>query len=166
MLRKNVRNAVVFSLLSVSAAVSMNTFAATATSTMAVSASVVAACTVSADAMAFAAYSGDAVSSTSNLTVNCTNAAPYTIGLGAGSGTGATTTTRVLTGSIAGTTMNYGLYQDATFATSWGDTVDTDTLAGVGSGVDQTIAVYGQIVAGQNSSVGTYTDSVAVTVNY
>lgn len=158
--------AIVLSVLSISAIVSVNAVAATATSTMAVTASVVAACSVSAGSMAFGAYSEDAVSGTANLTVNCTNAAPYTIGLGTGLGSGATTTTRVLTGSIAGTTLNYDLYQDAALTTPWGDTVDTDTYAGTGSGADQSIAVYGQIPANQNGSVGDYTDTVAVTVNY
>ncbi|OCR22617.1 spore coat protein [Pseudomonas syringae] len=163
---KNVRAVFALSLLVVGTVTSMNASAATATSTMSVTASVVAACTVSASALAFAAYSGTAVDGTADLTVNCTNDAPYTIGLGAGNGTAATTTTRVLTGSLSGTTMNYGLYQDAAYATVWGDTVGTDTLAGTGDGADQTIPVYGRIVAGQNGSVGTYTDSVAVTVNY
>lgn len=157
---------IVLSLLSVGALTSVNVNAATATSNMSVTASVVAACTVSASALAFAAYSGTAVDGSADLTVNCTNDAPYTIGLSAGNGTGATTTTRVLTGSLANTTMNYGLYQDAAYATVWGDTDGTDTLAGTGSGADQTIPVYGRIVAGQNGSVGTYTDTVAVTVNY
>jgi spore coat protein U-like protein len=162
----NARTVLALSLLVVGTVTSMNASAATATSTMSVTASVVAACTVSASALAFAAYSGTAVDGTADLTVNCTNDAPYTIGLGAGNGTAATTTTRVLTGSLSGTTMNYGLYQDAAYATVWGDTVGTDTLAGTGDGADQTIPVYGRIVAGQNGSVGTYTDSVAVTVNY
>jgi spore coat protein U-like protein len=166
MIGKNTRTVFALSLLAVGTVTSMNASAATATSTMAVTASVVAACTVSASALAFAAYSGTAVDGTADLTVNCTNDAPYTIGLGAGNGTDATTAARVLTGSLEGTTMNYGLYQDAAYATVWGDTVGTDTLAGTGDGADQTIPVYGRIVAGQNGSVGTYTDSVAVTVNY
>ncbi|MCQ2999860.1 spore coat protein U domain-containing protein [Pseudomonas syringae] len=144
----------------------MTASAATATATMSVTASVVAACTVSASAMSFAAYSGTAIDGTADLTINCTNDAPYTIALGVGNGTSATTATRVLTGSLSGTTLNYGLYQDASHSTVWGETVGTDTLAGTGDGANQTIPVYGRIVAGQNGSVGTYADSVAVTVNY
>ncbi|HEX8592832.1 MAG TPA: spore coat U domain-containing protein [Pseudomonas sp.] len=163
---KNALTVLLLSLTAIGIATSMSATAATATSDMSVTASVVAACTVSASALAFAAYSGTAVDGTANLTVNCTNDAPYTIGLGAGNGANATTTSRVLTGSLVGTTMNYGLYQDAAYATVWGDTVGTDTLGGTGDGADQTIPVYGRIAAGQNGSVGTYTDSVAVTVNY
>jgi spore coat protein U-like protein len=62
--------------------------------------------------------------------------------------------------------MTYGLYQDAAFATPWGNTVATDTFASTGTGIAQTFPVYGQITAGQNVSVGTYSDTVAVTVNY
>ena len=154
------------SVLTLGAVVSFGASAATATSTMSVAATVVAVCTVSAGALKFPAYSGTAVTGTANLTVNCSNGAPYTIGLGAGTGTGASTTTRILNGSTANSTMTYGLYQDAAFATPWGNTVATDTFASTGTGIAQTFPVYGQITAGQNVSVGTYSDTVAVTVNY
>jgi spore coat protein U-like protein len=134
--------------------------------TMGVAATVVAVCTVSAGALTFADYSGAAAAGQADLTVNCSKDAPYTIGLGAGTGTGASTTARILNGSFVGSTMTYGLYQDAAYTTPWGDTVDTDTLASNGTGLAQTFPVYGQITAGQNVSVGTYSDTVAVTINY
>ena len=159
-------SAAAVALLTLSVAASFNASAATATSTMGVAATVVAVCTVSAGTLTFADYSGAAVAGQADLTVNCSKDAPYTIGLGAGAGTGASTATRILNGSFAGSTMTYGLYQDVGYATPWGDTVDTDTFASDGTGLAQTFPVYGQITAGQNVSVGTYSDSVAVTINY
>lgn len=158
---------VAISAFGLSAALSFNASAATATSSMAVTASVAAACTVSAVPLAFTAYTGTDVSSSSTLTVTCTNGSPYTIGLGAGLGAGATTSTRSLTNATDSVALNYGIYQEAAHSTNWGEVIDTDTLAGTGSGIGQPISVYGLIPAGQTSTtVGSYTDTVLVTVNY
>ncbi|PWC10753.1 spore coat U domain-containing protein [Brenneria corticis] len=157
----------VISSLCLGGVVAAPALAATATTNMAVSATVVAACTISTTALAFPDYSGVAVDSTATLSVLCSNAAPYTVGLGAGTAVGATTALRALTGSVAGSTLNYGLYQEAAHTTNWGDTIDTDTVAGTGTGETQTLTVYGEIAANQlTSAVGTYSDTIAVTVNY
>lgn len=50
--------------------------------------------------------------------------------------------------------------------TNWGNTVGTDTVAGTGSGVAQTLTVYGQIPASQFVRSGSYTDTVVATVTY
>ncbi|WP_413734593.1 spore coat U domain-containing protein [Sodalis sp. RH21] len=137
--------------------------AGTATTSIAVTATVESACTISTTPLAFTAFTGTAVvNGEATLSVICSNAADYTIGLGAGSGTVAQ---RVMTGP-AGATLNYGLYQEDTHTTPWGDTAGT-TLAGTGNGAQQDITVYGQIAANQlTSSVGDYTDTVAVTITY
>lgn len=143
-------------------------WAATATTNMSVSATVIATCSLTTGAMAFGSYSGTAVSSSADLSITCTGGAPYTIALGAGSGTGATTSARTMVNSADTTsTLSYGLYQDSAFATNWGETVGTDTLAGTGTGAAQTVSVYGEIPAGQlTSTTGTYADTVVATINY
>ncbi len=155
-------------LIGLGVALCGNASAATATADMSVSATVVASCSVSAGALAFGSYSGSAVTSSAALSVTCTNDAPYTIALGAGSGTDATTSARLLTNASDSTsTLSYGLYQDSSYATTWGDTTGTDTLAGTGTGAAQAITVYGKIAANQlTASTGTYADTVVVTVNY
>ncbi|WP_455923445.1 Csu type fimbrial protein [Pseudomonas putida] len=142
--------------------------ASTATANMSVSATVVATCSVSAGSLAFGSYSGTAVTASADLSVTCTNDAPYTIAMDAGTGTDATTSARLLTSSSDSTsTLSYGLYQDSSYATSWGNTTGTDTLAGTGTGAAQTIGVYGKIAASQlSASTGSYADTVVVTVNY
>ncbi len=138
--------------------------AGTATSSIAVTATVESACAISATPLAFTAFTGTAVvDGEATLTVTCSNAADYVIGLGAG--TGGTAAQRVMTGP-AGATLNYGLYQEAAHTTSWGDTTGT-TVGGTGTGAAQDITVYGEIAANQlTSSVGDYTDTVAVTITY
>jgi len=159
-------SAAAVALLTLSAAASFNASAATATSTMGVAATVVAVCTVSAGTLTFADYSGTAAVGQADLTVNCSKDAPFTIGLGAGTGAGATTTARLLVGGSVEDSITYGLYQNSAHTTPWGDTIGTDTFASTGTGLDVAFPVYGQITAGQNVSVGTYSDSVAVTINY
>ncbi|EIK95824.1 protein U [Pseudomonas sp. M47T1] len=153
-------------LIGLGVALSGNANASTAN--MSVSATVVATCSVSAGALAFGSYSGTAVTASADLSVTCTNDAPYTIALGAGAGTDATTSARLLTNASDSTsTLSYGLYQDSSYATTWGNTTGTDTLADTGTGAAQTISVYGKIAADQlTASTGSYADTVVVTVNY
>jgi len=138
--------------------------AATVTTTMPVSATVVATCTVGANPMAFGNYSGLAVSQTTTLTLECTNGTAYNVGLNAGTGSGATTTTRIMTGGTG--SLDYQIFQNATHTTNWGDTIGTDTKLGTGTGTIQTLTVYGQVPAGQFPPVGSYADTITVTVTY
>jgi spore coat protein U-like protein len=155
-------------ICAIALAISGQASAATATTSMSVSATVVATCSLTTGAMAFGSYSGTAVSSSADLSITCTDGAPYTIALGAGSGTSATTSARTMVNSADTTsTLSYGLYQDSAFATNWGDTVGTDTLAGTGTGAVQTVSVYGEIPAAQlTSTTGSYADTVVATINY
>ncbi|HEY0209194.1 Csu type fimbrial protein [Acerihabitans sp.] len=169
MLSQRLFKAGALSLLCLGATVASPAFAAgTATTNIAVTAAVESACTIATTTMVFPAYTGTAVvDTTATLSLTCTNAAPYVVALGAGTGDGATTALRVMTGSVTGSVLNYGLYQNAGHTTSWGDTAGTDTVAGTGNGTAQDITVYGEIAANQLSSVvGNYTDTVAVTVTY
>jgi spore coat protein U-like protein len=141
--------------------------AATTTTTFTVSATVTNNCTVSATNHAFGAYTPSAVpptDATSTLTVNCTVGAGYNVGLDAGTGSGATVTTRKMTSGA--NTLNYSLYQDALRSTVWGNTVGTDTVAGIGTGLNVGHTVYGRIPASQNVAAGSYSDTITVTVTF
>ena len=167
MFSKLLSNVVTVSALSLSAMLSLNANAATTTSNMTVTASVAAACTVATLPLVFAPYTGAEVSGTSSLTVTCTNEAPYTIGLSAGAGVDATTETRSMTNNVGGVALNYGIYKELAHSTNWGDVAGTDTVDDSGIGTAQSIPVYAVIPANQTAStVGDYTDTVLVTVNY
>lgn len=131
------------------------------TSTVAVSATVVATCSVTATAMAFGTYVPTAASTnTSTITVTCTNGTPATFLLSAGSGTGATVTNRLMqNGAVM---LPYGLFSNATHTTNFGAT--PTTVNGTGSAVVTT--VYGQILAAQYVTPGSYTDQITATVTY
>ncbi|MCA1324012.1 spore coat U domain-containing protein [Herbaspirillum sp. alder98] len=140
-------------------------FAATATGSLTISANVVAACTVVGSAIAFGAYTQAVVNQTGGITVLCTNGTAYNVGLDAGTGAGATTAARKMTGSGGGT-LNYALYRDSGRTNNWGSTIGTDTLTGTGSGLIQSLTVYGQVAAAQTPLAGTYSDTVTVTLTY
>jgi spore coat protein U-like protein len=122
-------------------------------------------CAVAASSLQFGAYAGTAVAATTSLSVTCTDTTPYNIGLSAGSAAGATVSTRAMTGS-GPDTLAYQLFQDSAHTANWGDTIASDTVAGAGTGIAQTLTVYGYIAAGQFVSPGVYTDTITVTVTY
>lgn len=139
--------------------------AATATTTFAVSATVQATCLVSATPMAFGTYTGAVVNSTSTISVTCTNTTTYNVGLSAGLASGATVTTRQMAGPSSAL-LNYALFSDSSRSVNWGQTVNTDTVAGTGNGGAQALTVYGQAAAGQYVTPGTYGDTITATVTY
>jgi spore coat protein U-like protein len=63
--------------------------------------------------------------------------------------------------------LSYNLYSDTTRLAVWVDSSDpTHAVSGSGTGQAQSFDVYGRIPAGQNVSVGTYSDSVLVLVTF
>ncbi|MBY8917086.1 spore coat U domain-containing protein [Nitratireductor sp. L1-7-SE] len=142
--------------------------AATATGSMNVQIQIIAECLVtSATDLDFGTEGiiASNIDQTSTISVQCTDGTPYNVGLGAGAGSGATVTNRLMTGP-ASATIGYALYRDSGRTQNWGETVGTDTVAGTGNGNVQAITVYGRVPAQATPGVGTYTDSVTVTVTY
>ncbi len=151
----------------VSAIAPMEADASTSTATIAVSASVLSSCGVTALPLAFGTYSptqSTNTTTTTTIAVTCTNGTPYNIGMNAGGGSGATVATRKMTSGS--NTLNYTLYSDSGYSTVWGNTIGTNTTTGTGSGLTQTITVYGSITALQAVPAGSYADSVTVTLTY
>jgi spore coat protein U-like protein len=104
-----------------------------------------------------------AVDATGSVAVTCTNSLPYTIALNGGL-TGATNPTQRMM-SQASQRITYGLYQDFSRAQPWGDS-GGNTMAGTGTGLPQTLTVYGRVPAQNTPSPGTYSDTVVVTISY
>jgi spore coat protein U-like protein len=115
--------------------------------------------------MAFGNYSGSTGNASSALSVTCTNATPYNVGLSAGVASGATVNTRKMTGP-ASALLSYSLFSDPSRTLNWGQTIGSDTVTGSGSGAVQALTVYGQTPAGQFLAPGTYTDTITATVTY
>jgi spore coat protein U-like protein len=143
----------------------LSAVAATNTTTFAVTATVQATCLVSATPMAFGTYTGSAATSTSTISVTCTNTTPYNVGLNAGTATGATVTARKMSGPNSAV-LAYSLTSDSAHSVNWGQTVGTDTVAGSGNGSAQALTVYGQVAGGQYVNPGAYADTITATVTY
>lgn len=143
--------------------------AATATGSFAVSATVLNVCTVTALPLTFGNYdptSSSNTDATTTITVLCTLGNPYTVALDKGTNGTAVTARQMLISGGGTTKLNYALSRDASHTLNWGQTVGTDTASGTGTGLAQSLTVYGRITASQAVSAGIYADTVNVTVNY
>ena len=155
--------------------------AGSATSNLAVSASIAANCTISTTAVAFGAYdpvvanAATALNATGGVTIGCTKGSAPTITLGLGAHASGSQN-NMLNGSNSDV-MAYNLYQPpsatpgtaCTFPGSqlWGTTgtaIFTPTVPG--SKATRTYNICGTVPAGQDISVGSYTDTVVATVNF
>jgi spore coat protein U-like protein len=123
-------------------------------------------CAVNASTLNFGSVGvlRSAVDATSSITVTCTNALPYTVALDGGLSGASNPSQRVM--SQASQNITYGLYRDSARAQPWGDSVGTNAAAGSGSGLAQTLTVYGRVPAQTTPSPGTYSDTVVVTISY
>ena len=135
--------------------------------TMQVTASVASSCTMSGMTnMSFGAYVGTQVSSSATFNVNCSTGTAYTIGITAG-GSGNVQARQMSNVTTPTSKLNYVISSDAPGANIWGITVGTNTVAGTGTGSNQAISIYGTVAANQApASIGNYSDSVLVQVNY
>lgn len=138
-------------------------------STFDVSMKIVANCVVAANPLDFGQNQGvlnSTVSVNSSIQVTCSNTTPYNLGLNAGSGTGSSGTTRYMSGTGSNTaTVAFNLFQNAG-STAWGNTQGTDTLGGVGNGVQQTLTVYGQVPVQTTPMPDVYRSTITATVYF
>jgi spore coat protein U-like protein len=149
--------------------------ALTASNTFNVTANVAANCQVSGTDLAFGAFTGAAnVDSTSTITVNCSNGAPYSLALDVGTGGGSFAARQLAktSGPPAPGVLVYNLYRDTARTEIWGDGVaaSTFTVGGTGTGVGNALphTVYGRLPSAGNSNpvVGGYSSIVTVTITY
>ena len=152
--------------ISILAAAAPLAVAETETTTFQVTAEVIASCDVSASTLAFGQYnplSAGAHTGNSTITVKCSNGASYDVGLNVGLNNDEGQR-RMSDGDSA--FLSYNLFQNAGRTTSWGNITGTDTLASTGNGSSQEHQVYASIPEQPSASVGSYADTVTVTVTY
>src|SRR5262249_14305144 len=73
----------------------------------------------------------------------CTNGTPYNIGLDGGLSGATDPTQRKMT--LGAQSVLYGLYRDSARSLPLGNTIGTNTLTGTGTGLAQSVPVYGRI---------------------
>jgi spore coat protein U-like protein len=125
-----------------------------------------AACSVRAPSgVAFGSYNVFSMQDTLSAgSVEVTCDQPFSITLNAGANSNDYHARRMLGPSGY---LSYNLYSNVTHTAVWVDSSDlAHAVAGQGTGQVETFNVYGLIPAGQNVSVGTYSDSILVLVTF
>ncbi len=145
----------------------------TVTTTFLVQVTLTASCAVSANTLNFGSSVGlltTAVTGSSTLSVTCSNTTPYNVGLDAGTVSGSTVAARLMAGTTAGntgTTLQFQLCSDGvSCATTWGNVIGTNTVTGTGSGVAQTLTVYGKVPVQTSPKPDLYQTTITATVTY
>jgi spore coat protein U-like protein len=157
-----------FALLAATLLCSNPAVAGSAVTSMPVGATVEAACTVSATDLEFGAFSpfDGARDATASIFATCSNGTMFDLSLDAGTGTGATAATRRMTHATSGNLLDYGLYSDPARSEPWGDELKLNTIEGEGDGSTQQLVVYGRIPDPTLAAVGTFSDTITLTVSY
>lgn len=129
-------------------------------------------CSVAASGVAFGNYNPLAntnADSSGSVSVTCTGSTDVTYTIAASAGAGTYTTRQQVSGSHA---LNYNVFIDNSRTTVWGDgSQGTDLISGnmtaASTGTTQTSTVYGRVFSGQQTArVGSYSDTLTVTVTY
>jgi spore coat protein U-like protein len=130
-----------------------------------------AACTVSATGVAFGSYDVFVATprdSTGTVTVRCDQAPPADVVVAIGpSGTSGGFIPRQMRSASSPDRLNYNLFTNAGRSTVWGDGAagtSTVLLKNVTRNRPVVTTIYGRIPPGQDVSVGSYSDTLTVTI--
>ncbi|MGJ0508164.1 MAG: Csu type fimbrial protein [Methylocystis sp.] len=145
---------------------SCNLLTNTDTTTFNVTASVVPSCSVTANNLNFGTLGvlNTAADASATVAPVCTNGTPYTVGLNGGLSSATDPTQRKM--KKGSEFILYGLYRDAARTQPFGDTVGVNTVSGTGSGLSQSVPVYGRVPPQGTPSSGAYNDTVIVTLTF
>ncbi len=119
-------------------------------------------CSVQSAGVAFGAYDTldpSPLDGIGSVHVDCDSDTSLTVDLG--SGTGSFDQRRMSGGAAS---LDYNLYTEGTRSIVWGDGINGSDVSASGSSID--LPIYGRIPARQNVPVGTYSDTVIITVSY
>jgi spore coat protein U-like protein len=173
--QRNLKLAIAAGILLGSAGFSTAIFAGTATDNMIVSTDVGISCTIAVADLTFSGYDptyGVDNDSTGSVTSTCTMGGAVVLTLGQGSSAESTSTDAApirrmvgVSAGNAGTFLAYGLYQEGGRTTVFGNTSGTGGSFTATGGADVT-TVYGRIPKSQSAAIGSYADSVSVTLTY
>ncbi|MFA1682859.1 Csu type fimbrial protein [Achromobacter dolens] len=125
-------------------------------------------CTINTTNLAFPPQGllNQAVTGNAQVTVRCTNSNAFAVALNGGS-VANNVSARKMKHETQADTVGYQLYQDANYATVWGDGVTGGTtLNRTGTGANQVFTVYGRVPAQTTPRPGNYKDTVLVTITF
>jgi spore coat protein U domain-containing protein, fimbrial subunit CupE1/2/3/6 len=100
----------------------------------------------------------------STIGMTCTGRTAWNVGLN--NGQNASGNIRRMRLGATGNYVAYELYTNPGRTIRWGNTINTDTIPGTGTGLAQSLTVYGRVPAPQTVPSGSYSDIITVTVTY
>lgn len=122
-------------------------------------------CTISAAPLDFGTVTAiTTLNAATNLSATCTLNAPYTIALNGGSVAGNVNARQMRLGA-GPNTITYQLYRNAARTQVWGNTAGS-MVTGTGSGVAQSISVFGRVTPQGPKPPGTYQDTITATITF
>jgi spore coat protein U-like protein len=150
-------------------------YTATYSFTGTLSATVNAACNISASPLEFGStgsFITSNIDATATITARCTNTTPYSIGVNDGTNASGSQN-RMRLGATANY-VDYELYTDSARLNAWAATTLSTSctsganscVLGTGTGSDQSISVYGRVPPQSAPTIGTFTDTVVITVTF
>jgi spore coat protein U-like protein len=110
----------------------------------------------------FATQAND--SGVGSITIDCKGSGNDNLEVALSTGQSHSYTTRVM--RSGSNRLNYNLYTGADRSAIWGDGHGGSQLMTVRKNKATTLTVFGQIPAGQDATVGTYTDTIVATVTF
>jgi len=121
------------------------------------------------DSLSFGSYNpldtNDSISQ-NNITINCRGKKSFTIKLSTGNSGDFSQRKLNYTLGLGLISLNYNIYLDSGYTSIWGDgTNNTSFYSNSIKGTD-VITAYGKLPAKQNVIMGTYTDSIMVTLEF
>jgi len=138
-----------------------------------VTATVLPACNVSTTTLNFgsASFLTSNIDATATVSAQCSNTLPYSIGLNSGSNASGSQR-RMKQG--ASNFISYNLYTDINHTSAWTTTTSTNSctggtgtcVTGTGTGSNQNITVFGRVPPQTAPAIGSFTDTVVVTVTF
>lgn len=99
-----------------------------------------------------------------SLTINCNNQGSATKNVTLSTGQSNSYASRIMSSGV--NHLNYNLYTNSARTTVWGDGTGGSNIMTVSRNGSTTLSIYGTIPAGQDASVGSYTDSITITVTF
>ena len=100
----------------------------------------------------------------SEIDVQCSNGIGYSIALNGGLTGAVDPTQRKM--SFGANTITYGLYQNVGHTSPWGSSSGVNVAAGTGTSLSQPFPVYGHVPPQATPPLGTYSDTIVVSVAY
>ncbi len=103
------------------------------------------------------------VDASGTLNVQCTNTTPYTISINGGLSAATNPALRKMI--LSSGSVTYGIYSDSARTTAWGSLAGA-TVAGTGTGLTQSLTMYGRVPPQGVPAPGNYADTLVATITY